>query len=194
VRAFSALIFLALSQTAVASERDRVRCYGFFHDKRPQEALPHCEKSAAAGHSTGKHLLGLMYLQGLGVPQDQSKGIALLKSAAEMGGSDAQKDYGIAFQHGVGVARDMKEACDWWEKSAMQNNFLAQAYVAGCYLGTPGREVDPVKAYAYLLLSSEAGYAKAGEGLSMMRGKLSQREIKAAEDLAASLKKGFRTQ
>jgi TPR repeat protein len=186
----SLLCLALLTLTAInagASEQDKVRCYKHFYDKNYREALPYCERSAAAGDTVGKHLLGNMLLLGDAGTQDKVKGLSLLKSAAETGDSNAQKDYGMAFQHGVGIAQDMSQACDWWEKSAKQNNFLAQQYIAGCYLTAIGKGKDMVKGYAYLLLAEKGGNPQAPQILEMIRPSLSPGELSAAEKLSATL-------
>jgi TPR repeat protein len=129
-----------------------------------------------------------MYAQGLAVPKQESRGVDLMRAAAEMGHSDAQKDYGIALQNGVGVTQNASEACSWWERSALNNNFLGQQYAAICYLTGQGVGQDSSRGYAYLLLARDGGNRDAGELLENIRPELSAGDLDRAAQIHSELR------
>jgi len=182
------LIFLSSCMPAPSPETDKVRCYGRFYADDYESAWPACQRSADYGHAVGKYLLGLMYVQGLSVPKDESRGIALVRAAAEMGYGDAQNGYGIALQHGLGVTQDIAQACLWWEKSALANNFLGQQYLASCYLTGEGATEDPSRGFAYLLLSRDGGNKKAHELIDSIRPEISALDQSRAEQIRRELR------
>ncbi len=88
-----------------------------------------------------ERLLGIMYVKGLGVPQDYALGMRWLRLAADKGLPDAQNEVGFLYQQGQGVERNEAEAVKWFRLAAdrgglvvAQNN-LADSYVLG--LGVP---------------------------------------------------------
>jgi TPR repeat protein len=188
IAALVVLLFAASCVPANPSERDRVSCYARFYAEDYQAALAPCQRSAEHGHAVGKYLLGLMYAQGLAVPKEERRGVDLMRAAAEMGYSDAQKDYGIALQNGVGVPQNSSEACSWWERSALQNNFLGQQYAAACYLTGQGVGQDSSRGYAYLLLARDGGNREAGALLETIRPQLSAADLDRAEQIHSELR------
>ena len=68
---------------------------------------------AEQGHADAQVSLGLMYLEGLGVPQDDARAAAWSKKAAEQGHADAQHNLGFMYLEGLGVPRDDARAVAW---------------------------------------------------------------------------------
>jgi TPR repeat protein len=71
------------------------------------------EPAAASGDIDAQSILGQMYLQGEGVPQNYEEAFRLLKNAAEHGNSDAQGFVAVLYLQGDGVSRDVVEAYKW---------------------------------------------------------------------------------
>ena len=137
IAALVVLLFAPSCVPADPSERDRVSCYARFYAEDYQAALAPCQRSAEHGHAVGKYLLGLMYAQGLAVPKEESRGVDLMRAAAEMGYSDAQKDYGIALQNGVGVPQNASEACSWVGEIRTPEQLSRAAVRSGLLLDWP---------------------------------------------------------
>jgi TPR repeat protein len=70
------------------------------------ERLPLAEQSNAAA----QYNLGLMYLEGNGVPQDYAEAIKWYCLAADQGDSGAQSNLGLMYEHGYGVFQDNVKA------------------------------------------------------------------------------------
>jgi TPR repeat protein len=58
--------------------------------------------------------LGLMYLDGVGVPRDYSESVKCFTKAAMLGDSDACRELGFAYYLARGVGLDYTEAYAWW--------------------------------------------------------------------------------
>lgn len=61
-------------------------------------------------------------------------------SLAETGSLWAQKNLGLCYQAGEGVARDPAEAARWFRSSADGGNYLGQYHLGLCYLSGEGVE------------------------------------------------------
>lgn len=53
---------------------------------------------------------------------DSPAAIAALRNQAEAGDANAQVRLGFAYEHGIGVPRDVAQAISWYQKSAAQGN------------------------------------------------------------------------
>ena len=62
--------------------------------------------------------LGVMYLNGQGVLQDDKEAIKLFKLAAEQGKNKAQSNLGFMYQNGLGVLQDNTVAHMWYNIGA----------------------------------------------------------------------------
>ncbi len=58
--------------------------------------------------------LGVMYLDGVGVPRDYSESVKCFTKAAMLGDSDACRELGFAYYLARGVGLDYTEAYAWW--------------------------------------------------------------------------------
>ena len=92
-------------------------------------------KAADQGSTWAQTNLGLLYVAGEGVPQDQAKGFALLRKAADRNDSYAQYNLGWAYESGTGVPRDTQEAIKWYRKASNQGHEQANARLAGLTAG-----------------------------------------------------------
>ena len=69
--------------------------------------------------------LGLLYLDGHGVPKSSAEAVTWFRRAAEQGYAPAQHNLGAMFATGQGVKRDYVQAYKWFNICAAQGN-------AGC--------------------------------------------------------------
>ncbi len=67
-------------------------------------------KAAAQGIASAQNNLGLMYLEGRGVPQDARKAAVFWRAAVEKGHAIAQYNLGLIYFKGEGVKKDRVEA------------------------------------------------------------------------------------
>lgn len=79
---------------------------------------------------------------------------------ASKGDAEAQYHVGMMYNNGIGTQRDLKQAFEWFQKSAAGNDPLG-AYKLGCYYDGQGADVvatDPKEALKYKLVAAKAGY------------------------------------
>jgi uncharacterized protein len=69
-------------------------------------ALRWYRKSAAQNWAGGQYHLGLMYLEGAAVAQDEARGLELIRAAADQGHEDAVHELADLYARGVGEPRD----------------------------------------------------------------------------------------
>lgn len=96
-------------------------------DNDPELAAGWFFRAAEQGYADAQFNLGLMYINGEGVPQDIPHAVELFQKAAEQGHVDAQNNLGAMYFTGEGVTRDEKKAIEWFEKAAAQGNEDARA-------------------------------------------------------------------
>ena len=75
------------------------------------------QRSAIQGDSTAQFNLGVMYYQGLTVPQDYTKARQWYEKAANQGDADAQFNLGLMYQDSKGVPQNMTIAKEWFGKA-----------------------------------------------------------------------------
>lgn len=102
-------------------------------DLTPEEKFSETTREAEAGDADAKFLLGLMYAQGEGVPQDSAKAVAWWQKAAAQGDANAQYNLGAMYANGEGVLQDSVKAVEWWQKAAAQGHADAQYNLGRSY-------------------------------------------------------------
>jgi len=95
-------------------------------EKYPK-ALYWLKKAAEQGYAKAENYLGVMYGNGLGVPQDYNKALYWLKKAAEQGYAKAENNLGNMYANGLGVPQDYNKAVYWYKKAAEQGYAPAKA-------------------------------------------------------------------
>jgi len=103
----------AVSRDAVGNimESDPVSAAGWFF------------RAAEQGHADAQFNLGLLYLNGEGVPQNTAMAVRWFIQSAEQGNIDAQNNLGVIYLTGEGdVPQDKDLAIEWFKKAAKQGN------------------------------------------------------------------------
>ena len=79
---------------------------------------------------------GMRIYQGLGVPRDDAKAVALLERAAALGDLVAQVNLAKMYENGLSVAQSDARSARWWLAAARQGDAAAQFRVGEIlYLG-----------------------------------------------------------
>ncbi len=81
---------------------------------------------AAQGHAGAQTILGIMYADGEGVPQDDAEAVKWYRKAAKQGDAYAQYNLGVMYDKGRGVLQDYAEAARWYRKAAEQGDETAR--------------------------------------------------------------------
>jgi TPR repeat protein len=82
---------------------------------------------------------------------------------ANKGDAEAQYHVGMMYNNGIGTQQDLRQAFEWFQKSAASNDPLG-AYKLGCYYDGQGAGIvtaDANEALKYKLIAAKAGYALA---------------------------------
>ena len=77
--------------------------------------------------------LGLFYLLGKGVAQNEHEAFSLFEKAAVQNNADGQFFTGLCYKDGLGVQQCFKNAAVLFEKSAKQGSPEAQNELGECY-------------------------------------------------------------
>ena len=122
-----------------------------------ETALRELKSLAEQGNAAASYNLGVMYNEGDGVPQDDTKAVKWFRKAAEQGDAEAQVILGKSYADGRGVPQDDTEAVKWTRMAAEQGLALAQTKLG--LLCATGRLVpqDYVQAHLWLDLAAEQG-------------------------------------
>ncbi len=123
-------------------------------------ALQEWRPLAEQGYADAQYNLGLMYDNGLGVPQDDKEAVKWYRKAADQGDSDAQTNLGQMYRQGLGVPRDDKEAAKWYRLAADQGGYARAQYNLG-WMYDNGRGVpqDDKEAVKWYRLAAEQKFA-----------------------------------
>ncbi len=89
-------------------------------------ALREWRPLAEQGDATAQFNVGLMYVDGLGVPKDYAEAVRWLRKAAEQGDTDAQNYLGVMYDYGPGVPQDYVQAHMWYNLAAARGNESAR--------------------------------------------------------------------
>ncbi|MDG2170442.1 MAG: tetratricopeptide repeat protein [Opitutales bacterium] len=83
----------------------------------PEEALKWFLKAAEQGNAEAQNYLGIMYYNGLGVPEKKGKSARWFLKAAKQGIAEAQYYLGLMYHDGEGVLQDFEQAVKWYTKA-----------------------------------------------------------------------------
>jgi uncharacterized protein len=119
-----------------------------------------------------ERLLGIMYIQGRGVPQDYALGMRWMRIAANKGLADAQNWVGILYQRSWGVERNEAEAVKWFRLAADQGLVAAQNNLADTYLLGLGVPQDLGEAFKWYRIAADqnSSYAENVIGIGYEHG------------------------
>ena len=123
---FVILVFMSVLSFAYADFDDAKAAY-----ERGDYAKAYKEfkKLAEQGHVKAQGVLGMMYHEGKGVPQDFTEAAIWSRKAADQGHTGAQYGLGYMYEHGEGVPQDYAEALQWYRKAADQGYARAQSAI-----------------------------------------------------------------
>jgi len=91
-------------------------------------ALKELQPLADVGDAWSQDMLGALYHNGLGVPQDYAEAVHWYRLAAEQGLALAQFDLGVMYGNGHGVLQDYVQAHMWFNLAAAQGLEAAIAH------------------------------------------------------------------
>lgn len=126
------------------------------------------ERSAAEGNSRAAGFLGVMQMQGMGVPSNIVKAVGNLTIAANSGEPGAAFNLGEIYWDGRGIRKDQKLAAQWYSRAlegflkGAANGDLESMTMAGrIYAEGGGVKANPAEALKWLVRASDRQFPKA---------------------------------
>jgi TPR repeat protein len=111
---------------------------------------------AIQGNAEAQNNLGLLYLDGKGVPANLAEAVRYFQLSAAAGSAPGQNNLGGLYRDGRGVPRDFARAAKWFAASASQGN-SAGMYNLGLMVELgQGVTADPIEAAMWYALAAEA--------------------------------------
>ena len=124
--------------------------------------------SSKQGFDKSQFVLGLMYKNGEGVPQDYKEAVKWYRKAAKQGNFEAQYSLGEIYQEGKGIPQDYTESVKWYRLAAEQGYSEAQSNLGDMYRNSQGVPQDNEEAIKWFRLAAEQGYSEAQSNLGDM--------------------------
>lgn len=85
-------------------------------------ALREMTPLAGQGNAFSQYVLGVMYENGMGVPENDTEAFKWYRLAAEQGIAEFQNKLGWMYDNGKGVEKNLTEAMKWYRKAAEQGD------------------------------------------------------------------------
>tara|TARA_B100000686_G_scaffold305473_1_gene343939 strand:+ start:227 stop:949 length:723 start_codon:yes stop_codon:yes gene_type:complete len=124
--------------------------------------------SAQQDNKKAQYVLGVMYYNGLGIPQDYKKAFIAYALSARQGVAEAQYELGEMYKKGEGIPQDYKAAVKMYRYSAQQGFAKAQLQLGKLYQDGNGIPQDYQEAVKWYRYSAEQGNALAQSTLGLM--------------------------
>ena len=126
------------------------------------------QAAAEQGNAKAQTNLGITYLIGRGVPQDDAEAMRWFRQAAEQGHAKAQFNLGLMYATGRGVPQDDAEAVRWYRLAADQGDASAQFNLGVMYRDGEGVPQDEAEAVRWFRLAADQGNALGQSNLGVM--------------------------
>ena len=154
-------------------------------------ALKHFMPLAQKGDSRAQNHLGVMYLNGQGVPKSREEAAKWYQLAADQGLPLAQYNLGVMYKNGQGVPQSDQEAVKWYRLAADQGNSTAQLVLGLMYAEGEGVPENMIVAYALVSLAaaSEPNDDFLQSNRDNLAGKISKEHLDIAQALSLEIQK-----
>ncbi|SDU27421.1 SEL1-like repeat protein [Stappia sp. ES.058] len=139
--------------------------------KTYDSALRWNEKAAEAGNALAQGNLGLMHLDGMGIPKDRAKAMTWFEASARQGFAPSQYSLGYMHQYGLGTPRNSSKAATWYRKAADREFANAQVALGLLYLRGDGVPRSEMTGRELLRAAADQGLADAQHmlGLALLK-------------------------
>ena len=144
-----------------ASPRATTAAYEAYDQGKYLTALDLALKAAQKGDPQAHTLVGRIYAEGNGAPQNLALAAQWYARAAELGDTEGMFAYGVMLAEGEGVAKNCEAAAQMFEAAAARKHALANYNLALLFLKGDGKPENPYRAFAHMLFAAEAGVTAA---------------------------------
>jgi TPR repeat protein len=145
-------------------------------------------KSAEEGNASAQNRLGLLYDEGVGVPQDYRQAKKWFEKAAKQGHAGAQTNLGTLYLQGEGAPQSAQMALFWFSRAAAQGDVLAFAKLGWIYAQGRGMLQDFIQAYMWYNLAATNGDKPAAELRDALAKQMTPAQVAEAQKLAREWK------
>lgn len=125
--------------------------------------------------------IGVMYMDGHGVPRDLGLAVQWLSRSAAAGSSLGQNSLGGLYRDGRGVKQDYGRAITFFAASAAQGNPAGQINLGRMYLLGQGTRADAAHAFMWFDLAAQQGFGPAANNRDIARSRLNARQLADAQ-------------
>ena len=181
------LMLLAAILVGGCGDADQV-AYEAYETGDYATAMREWKPLAEQGHAGAQFFLGVMYVEGQGVPQDDAEAVKWYRLAAEQGHVAAQGALGEMYANGRGVPEDDAEAVQWTRLAAGQGHVAAQLSLGLRYYLGRGVPEDQVLAYHWWNLAAAQGDEAARKFKTRVQGEMTSAQIAEAQKLSREFK------
>ncbi|MBY0547781.1 MAG: SEL1-like repeat protein [Candidatus Obscuribacterales bacterium] len=141
---------------------------GLFRPVDPVEAANCFTKSASLGLAAAQNQIGLMYIEGYGVPRHYREAFRWFRESAESNDAEGNCFLGLMYAHGHGTIQSWEQAEQFWLKAAVGGNAESMYFLGMLHYAGIQRPVCIAEAAAWFEKSALTGYAPAAHALGSM--------------------------
>jgi hypothetical protein len=143
---------------------------------------------ADQGDAEAQFMLGSMYDEGWGAPQDTAAAANWYRKAADQGHTIAQYNLGVSYSRGGGVPQNYVEAAKWYRLAADAGFSWAQNNLGDMYRNGQGVTKDYVSAYMWFNLAAAQSEEDAAKSREEVEQLMTPAQIAEAQKLAREWK------
>jgi TPR repeat protein len=143
---------------------------------------------AEKGQPLAEYILGLMYANAQGVPENYPEALTWLQKAGEQGESKAQFAVGVIHFKGLGMPRNYAEAFKWYRRAADHGLAVAQYNLGAMYAKGQAGTQDVVTAHMLYSLAAGFGIKPASIARDQLAKTMTAEQIAQAEKMAKDWK------
>ncbi len=140
------ILLLFITTFSFLAHADFLTGEKYYNERKYQDAFNELLPVAETGDFQAKYYVGRMYLYGLGIEQDEKKGLEHIQSSANDGYGEAQALLGYLYNEGKIVPQNKKKAIELFMAATNQNNSSALIQLGVAYYKGDGVEKDNNKA------------------------------------------------
>ncbi len=148
-----------------------------------KEAARWYQRAADKNFAQAQYRLGTLYERGLGLKVDTERAQAWYEKAAISGNIKAMHNLAVLRANQNGASPDYVTASHWFAAAAERGLADSQFNLAVLYENGLGIEQDVEQAYKWLAIAARAGDGEAIRRRDVLKGKLTNSELAAAETL-----------
>lgn len=169
---------------AAALAQDFKKGWDAYEEDDYATALNELLPLAKEGDSEAQYLVGTIFQDGNGVPQDFSEAAEWYLLAAEQNYASAQFNLGAMYYLGNGVPQDYEAAFKWFRLSAKSGIASAQSALGLLYRFGDAVPQDNIRSHMWYNIASANGDTDAGSFRDKIADNMTSADISKAQEMA----------